>query len=333
PPSPLLAPPAYTPAVHGIVVTPIPEYGVNFYARCYINDCHAYLYKHELAAPDTTPPSAPGSLSAAAVHSARVDLSWSASSDDRAVSGYEVERCEGDGCTSFALVASPTGAAFSDTTVAASTTYRYRARARDAAGNTSGYSNIADATTPTPDTTAPSTPTSVGATAVSATQINVSWTASTDDVAVTGYQLERCQGVGCSSFALIGSPTGTAFSDTGRTASTSYSYRVRARDAAGNFSTYSVVASATTPAVPDTTAPTVPSGLNGSAAGPTQINLSWTASTDNVGVSGYQIDRCTGSGCTGFTQIGTSSTASFGDTGLAASTTYRYRVRATDGAG
>jgi hypothetical protein len=51
PVTPLLSPPTYTPAVHGIAVTPIPEYGVNFYARCYVDDCHAYLYKHAVATP------------------------------------------------------------------------------------------------------------------------------------------------------------------------------------------------------------------------------------------------------------------------------------------
>ena len=78
--------------------------------------------------------------------------------------------------------------------------------------------------------------------------INLSWTASTDNVGVTGYRVERCQGAGCSSFAQVGTPTGTTFADSGLLASTSYSYRVRATDAAGNLSGYSNVASATTAA-------------------------------------------------------------------------------------
>ena len=53
---------------------------------------------------------------------------------------------------------------------------------------------------------------------------------------VTGYRVERCQGAGCSSFAQVGTPTGTTFADSGLTAGTSYSYRVRATDAAGNLS-------------------------------------------------------------------------------------------------
>src|SRR5262249_23030787 len=83
-----------------------------------------------------------------------------------------------------------------------------------------------------------------------------------------------------------------------------------------------------TPAPPDTTAPTAPTGLTATAASNSQINLSWTASTDNVGVTGYRVERCQGTGCTTFAQIGTPTATSFGDTGLLASTTYRYRAPA-----
>ncbi|HXM99973.1 MAG TPA: fibronectin type III domain-containing protein [Candidatus Dormibacteraeota bacterium] len=102
---------------------------------------------------------------------------------------------------------------------------------------------------PAPDTIPPTVPSNLAATAASSTQINLTWTASTDDVAVTGYKVERCQGASCTSFAQIAAPTGTTFNDTGLTASTSYSYRVRAADAAGNVSASSTVATATTPAL------------------------------------------------------------------------------------
>ena len=123
----------------------------------------------------------------------------------------------------------------------------------------------ADMNTPvaggTGDTTAPTAPTNLSATAASPTVVNLSWTAATDNVAVTGYRVERCQGAGCSVFTEIGQPTGTTFSDPGRSASTSYSYRVRAIDAATNLGPYSATATATTPAPPDTTAPTAPTEL------------------------------------------------------------------------
>ncbi len=77
-----------------------------------------------------------------------------------------------------------------------------------------------------------------------AAQINLSWTAATDNVGVTGYRVERCQGAGCSTFAQVGTPSGTTFATRGLPASTSYSYRVRATDAAGNLSGYSNMASA-----------------------------------------------------------------------------------------
>jgi Fibronectin type III domain len=99
-----------------------------------------------------------------------------------------------------------------------------------------------------PDTTPPTAPTNLLASSASSTQINLSWTASTDNVGVTGYRVERCQGAGCSNFTQIATPTGTSFNDTGLTPSTSYSYRVRAADAAGNLSGYSNTASATTQA-------------------------------------------------------------------------------------
>src|SRR2546422_128691 len=79
------------------------------------------------------------------------------------------------------------------------------------------------------------------------TQINLAWTASTDNVAVTGYKVESCQGAGCTTFAQIATVTGTAYNNTGLTNGTSYSYRVRATDAAGNLSSYSNAASVSTP--------------------------------------------------------------------------------------
>ena len=88
----------------------------------------------------------------------------------------------------------------------------------------------------------------LSATAVSASQIDLGWAASTDNTGVTGYRVERCQGAGCSDFVQVATPTGPVLNDTGLQAATSYSYRVRAADAAGNLSDYSSVESATTQA-------------------------------------------------------------------------------------
>src|SRR5262249_41244059 len=114
-----------------------------------------------------------------------------------------------------------------------------------------------------PDTQSPTAPSNLAATAVSDRQINVSWTASTDNVGVTNYLVERLN-PGTANFVQTGPPRGPTFTDTGLSAATSYSYRVRATDAAANLSPYSNTASATTTA-PDTTPPTV--ALTAPAAG------------------------------------------------------------------
>ena len=184
------------------------------------------------------------------------------------------------------------------------------------------------------DTTPPSTPTNVVATAVSAVQTNLTWTASTDDVGVIGYNVQRCQGASCTNFVQDAQPRVNALDDTGLTSSTTYSYRVQAFDNAGNLSGFSTVVTATTQSN-DTTPPTAPSNLTATATSASQINLAWTASTDNVGVAGYVIQRCTGSGCTTFTQVASVSgtTTTYSNTGLTASTAYSYRVQGTDAAG
>jgi hypothetical protein len=277
-------------------------------------------------------------LAATASSSAQIGLAWAASTDNVGVTGYLIERCSGASCTTFTQIASVSGTSttYSDLGLTASTSYSYRVRATDAAKNLSGYSNISSATTQSGgDTTPPSAPSNLAATASSSTQIGLNWTASTDNVGVTGYRIERCAGASCSSFtqiATVGSTT--SYSDTSLTASTSYSYRVRANDAAGNLSGYSNVSSATTPSAPDTTPPSAPSGFGATAASPSQINLNWTASTDNVGVTGYLIESCSGSSCSSFTQIASvnGTTTTYSNTGLTASTSYSYRVRATDAA-
>ena len=141
------------------------------------------------------------------------------------------------------------------------------------ATDSSGLSASTSVTLPVlAETIPPSAPAALAATAVSGTQVNLTWTASTDNVGVTGYRLERCQGAGCSTFAEFATSTGTSFSDTGLAAGTTYSYRVRATDAAGNLSGYSNIATVTTLA-PDTTPPSAPGGLTATAVSSAQVNL------------------------------------------------------------
>ena len=96
---------------------------------------------------------------------------------------------------------------------------------------------VEPSTPPPPDTTPPTNPSALCATAAGTT-VNLSWTGSTDAGGVTGYEIERCQGTGCTTFTLLKTVTTTTTSDTGLTPNTTYSYRVRAKDATPNYSNY-----------------------------------------------------------------------------------------------
>jgi YD repeat-containing protein len=279
---------------------------------------------------DTQAPSVPSALTATAASGTQINLSWTASTDNVSVTGYRIERCSGIGCSSFTQIATTTTATtYNNTGLTTATSYSYRIRANDAAGNLSSYSSVV--TTSTLDTTAPTTPAGLTASVISSSQLNLTWAASTDNVAVTGYRIERCTGSSCTNYAQIATSTTASYSNTGLTAATAYRYRVRANDAAGNLSGYSTVVTATTQAA-DTQAPTAPAGLTATATSSTQINLIWTASTDNVGVTAYLLERCQGAGCSTFTQIASQAGSTYSDASLSPATTYSYRVRARDAA-
>ena len=128
-----------------------------------------------------------------------------------------------------------------------------------------------------PDTQPPTDPTGLSVTATSSTQINLGWNASSDNVGVTGYRIERCQGAAAANFVQVATPSGTTLQRHRRwQPSTSYSYRVRAADAAGNLSGYSTVQSASTPAGSGNQPPTAPSGLSATGFSLSQINLAWS---------------------------------------------------------
>ncbi|HSX30595.1 MAG TPA: fibronectin type III domain-containing protein [Candidatus Saccharimonadales bacterium] len=262
--------------------------------------------------PDVIAPTVPGSVVATpASNGHQINLSWTGSTDNVGVTGYRIQR--GDGFSTTV-----TGTSYTDSGLTDATTYSYTVTAVDAAGNSSTPSAVVSASTP--DVTAPNTPTGLSAGAVSATQINLAWTASTDNVGVAGYNIYRNN-------AFVTTVTTTSYSDTGLTSSTTYQYTVSAIDAAHNESAKSTTASATTLAPPDTTAPTKPTNFKGTAASATQINLSWTAATDNVGVTGYNIYR---KGVL-LTTVGV--VTSYQDTTVAPNTGYTYKIEAFDAAG
>src|SRR5688500_11363263 len=111
------------------------------------------------------------------------------------------------------------------------------------------------------DTQAPTTPTGFTAVAISSTTVVVNWLASTDNVAVTGYQIERCQGNGCNSSFTQTNASSPGWANSGLTPGTTYGYRVRARDAVPNYNPGRTSGRETADAAGETQAPHTPNGL------------------------------------------------------------------------
>ena len=147
---------------------------------------------------------------------------------------------------------------------------------------------------PTADTSSPSVPTGVAATAVSGTQVNLSWSASTDNVGVTGYKVFR-------NGTQVGTATNTSYQDTGLSGGSTYGYTVAAYDAAGNTSAPSSSVSVTTPAPTPVSAPSVainsPSNgsiVNGSANIAVAANSANGIASIMITVDGNPLATCAG---------------------------------------
>lgn len=213
--------------------------------------------------------------------------------------------------------------------------------------NTYGFSNFTATDGTVSDTTPPVAPVPAGlsAVAVSSSQINLSWNAYTDppnSPSTISYPIEHLGGGIVSFTQFTVNPAGdTTASDTGLTASTAYTYRLRGRDAAGNTSTsYSANFGTTTQAGSDITPPTAPStpALTVLSSSSIRLDMS-TASTDNITGQAsltYHVERRIGaaafSGVDYDTFPGTVSPLTYTDSGCAPSTSYGYRVRASDAA-
>lgn len=260
-------------------------------------------------APDITAPSVPDNIHKISSTVSSVTIGWDSSTDDVGVAGYRVYR-------NGVLVGSPGGTSFTDTGLTVNSGYTYTVTARDAAINISAES-APFATNSSADTTAPTIPTSLHSTSVMDTSIDIAWTASSDDVAVTGYKIYRGAN-------LIGTSATTSFHDSGLSPATDYSYTVRAYDAASNTSVDS--SALDTQTAFDTTDPSVPSNLRAATRTDTTIALAWDAASDNVGVTGYDIYR-------GGTLITSTTGTTFTDTSLSVNSNYTYRVRAHDNSG
>lgn len=285
---------------------------------------------------DTAPPAAPGNLRATASSSTTIGLTWTAAVDSggSGIGSYRIDRCTGATCTGFTQIATASGTSYTNSNLAAATSYRYRVRAVDRAGNLGTYSAVAAATTGA-DTVAPAAPATLTATATGSTVIALSWPASTDTggAGVGGYRVERCLGSSCSNYAQVGTASGTSFTSSNLAAATAYRFRVRAVDRADNLGAYSPVAAATT--ANDTLPPGAPNSPSATAASSTSISLRWSGALDSggSGIGGYRIERCLGTSCSNFAQVGSSGGTSYTATSLAAASTYRFRVRAADRAG
>jgi chitodextrinase len=266
---------------------------------------------------DSAPPSAPTLFAATGATATSISVAWSPATDDTGVAGYGLYK----GGT---LNGTTGSASYTFTGLTCGTTYTLAVDAYDAAGNRSAQASISAATSdcPLPDTEAPAAPTGLVSIASTATSLSVTWTPSTDNVAVTGYALFR-------DGASPGTTAGTSYTFASLLCETAYTLGVEAFDAAGNHSpraTLSVSTSGCPP--PDTSPPTTPTGLGATAATETSISVSWNASTDNVGISGYGLYR-NGTN-TGSTAAGTR-TYTFGS--LICATSYTLEVDAYDAAG
>ncbi|MEP6893053.1 MAG: fibronectin type III domain-containing protein [Gaiellaceae bacterium] len=168
------------------------------------------------------------------------------------------------------------------------------------------------------DTLAPTTPGNLTATAASQTSISALWSPSFDNVGVNGYDVFLND-------KKIGSTPLTGYTFSGLACGTNYTLGIAAYDAAGNHSPRASVVAATS-ACPDLQAPSPPSNLTKTGTSETNVFLSWSASTDNVGVVGYDIYR-NGS------KLGNTASTSYSFDGLACGTTYTLGVAAYDAAG
>ncbi|GAB2976906.1 fibronectin type III domain-containing protein [Saccharothrix stipae] len=265
------------------------------------------------AAPDTQAPTAPGNLASTGATPTSVALAWAAASDNVGVTGYQVF----NGTTP---VSTTTGTTATIDGLSPNTEYTFTVRAQDAAGNVSEASNAVTVRTPAaPDTEGPTAPANPRSTGASASSIGLAWDAATDNVGVTGYDVYNGN-------TLAASVEGTSATVDGLAADTEYTFTVVAKDAAGNRSAASAAITARTETAPDTEAPTAPTGLTATGVTQSSVTLSWAASTDNVGVTGYEVFN---GGTAAATVEGTTATVD----GLAAGTEYTFTVVAEDAAG
>jgi chitodextrinase len=266
---------------------------------------------------DRDPPSTPTDLTVTDQTTSSLSVEWEPASDNVGVTRYRVSV---DGRTARSV----TGVNATVTGLACGTAYLFAIEAYDAADNRSPRSETRSATAPcaarppSPDTTRPSRPRDLHVGSANETSISLLWSGSTDNVAVTAYVVYR----NGSAAATVTQPSANV---TGLFCGTRHRFEVEARDAAGNRSSRATVKASTTPCS-DAQPPTAPSGVTATARTATSIALSWSPSSDNVGVVGYGLYQ---DAAPRTTTTGTSWVVS----SLTCNTNYTLSVDAFDAAG
>ena len=267
------------------------------------------------AAPDVVPPAAPLGLTRTSSSQSSITLAWSPSTDDVGVAGYGVYR-------NGALIGSTVLLTSTVPGLTCATTYSLAVDAFDAAGNRSAKTSVSSATnacTAGADTVPPSAPANLARTSATTTSITISWSASTDNIAVTGYGVYRAG-------TLQAAASSTSYAFSGLACGTTYALSVDAFDAAGNRSARSALNAATSACPSDTQAPSVRQGLRTTSVSETSVSIAWNASSDNVGVTGYRLYRDD-------SLVGTTTSLSYSFAALSCGTTYGLGVEAFDAAG
>ena len=273
------------------------------------------------AVADTEAPSVPADVKATDVTETTAKLTWSEATDNVGVAGYNVYVNEAK--VNDTLV---TGTEYSLTDLTAATEYSVTVTAVDAAENESAKSEAVVFTTEAEkDTEAPTAPTEVKATEVTETTAKVTWSEATDNVGVVGYNVYLNETK--VNDTLV---TGTEYALTELTEATEYAVRVTAVDAAENESARSEAATFTTlkkEEPKDTEAPSVPTAVAAADITQTTAKVTWDASTDNVGVVGYNV-------YVNEAKVNASpvTVTEYDLTGLTEATEYTVRVTAVDAA-
>lgn len=256
---------------------------------------------------DITAPTVPLNLTASNTKQSTTSLSWTASTDNVGVTGYDIYK---DG----SLIGTTTSTTFNVSGLRQNSLYYFIIKAKDEAGNISEASTRLEVTTQGKDLTPPTTPTNLVATNTTKSGTTLSWTPSTDNMEVIGYNIYNGD-------YLFTTATTTPHTITTMIDETRYSLTVRAIDAAGNLSEASNnVIVDTLPE--DQTPPTAPKNLTAVTNGITSV-LSWEGSTDNVGVTGYEIYNENN-------LIATSTTTTYTIKYLTLGRDYLFKVKAKD---